>query len=77
MNPTPGNDLPDDPHLAEDIGAAPESAEEQIRDENLPTGMTNAGQQVSGVREAGTPEHELTEEDGTPAEGGYRPPASD
>ncbi|MCJ8505871.1 hypothetical protein MRU69_13575 [Kocuria flava] len=79
MNTTPasGDQLPDDPHLAEDIGAAPDTPAEDMAREPLPTGQTNAGQQVSGVREAGRPEHEITGEHQDPAEGGYQPPTSD
>lgn len=52
--PASGDQLPDDPHLAEDIGVAADTPAEDMEQEPLPTGQTNAGQQVSGVRDAGT-----------------------
>ncbi|MFI7580486.1 hypothetical protein ACH9DO_08455 [Kocuria sp. M1N1S27] len=51
--PASGDQLPDDPHLAEDIGVAADTPAEDMEQEPLPTGQTNAGQQVSGVRDAG------------------------
>ncbi|MEX5236481.1 hypothetical protein [Kocuria arenosa] len=75
--PAAGGQLPDDPHLAEDIGTAADTPAEDMAREPMPTGQTNAGQQVSGVREAGTPAHEITGDGQDPAEGGYQPPTSD
>ncbi|MFF0991036.1 hypothetical protein [Kocuria nitroreducens] len=79
MNTTPasGDQLPDDPHLAEDIGTAPDTPAEDMAREPMPTGLTNAGQQVSGVREAGSPDHEIGGGGQDPAEGGHQPPTSD
>lgn len=74
--PASGAQLPDDPHLAEDIGQAPDTPVEDMAREPMPTGQTNAGQQVSGVREAGTPDPEITGDGQDPAEGGHRPPGS-
>lgn len=75
--PASGAQLPDDPHLAEDVGAAADTPAADIAREPAPTGQTNAGQQVSGVREAGTPAHEITGDAQGPAEGGHQPPTSD
>lgn len=79
MNTTPasGDQLPDDPHLAEDIGVAADTPADDMADEPLPTGQTNAGHQVSGVSEAGTPSHEISGDEQDPAGGGYQPPTSD
>lgn len=70
MNTTPasGDQLPDDPHLAEDIGVT-ETPTQEAEDEAMPTGMTNAGQQVSGVRDVGTREPGAGDDEQGPAAG--------
>jgi len=76
ITPRSGDDIPDDPHLAEDIGVA-DTPGRDLETAQEPIGLTNAGQRVPGVSDAGTPAHEVTGEDQDPAAGGYQPPTSD
>ncbi|GGG63485.1 hypothetical protein GCM10011374_28610 [Kocuria dechangensis] len=78
MNTTPasGDSIPDDPHLADDVGV-PDTPARDLETAQDPLGQTNAGQRLPGVSDAGTPTHEVTGDDQDPAKGGYQPPTSD
>lgn len=71
-----GDQLPDDPHLAQDIGV-PDTPARDMANAPEPGGLTNAGQRVPGVADAGSPAHEVTGDDQDPAAGTYQPPTSD
>ncbi|MFI7483593.1 hypothetical protein ACH9EU_14405 [Kocuria sp. M1R5S2] len=77
MNTTPasGDQLPDDPHLADDVGV-PDTPARDMETAEDPLGQTNAGQRLPGVADAGTTDHGIGGDDQDPA-GGYRPPTSD
>ncbi|MCM3689245.1 MULTISPECIES: hypothetical protein [Kocuria] len=78
MNTTPasGDRIPDDPHLADDVGV-PDTPARDLETAPEPSGLTNAGQRIPGVSDAGEPAHEVTGDDQDPAAGAYQPPTSD
>ena len=77
MSQQPNEDLPEDEHLREDVGAPtpmPDSAAE-FDDDTFTSGLTNTGQRVPGLSPAGEykasadPEHE-----DDPGQDGFLPP---
>ncbi|MGQ1837800.1 hypothetical protein ACT4S2_05030 [Kocuria turfanensis] len=51
---TPGNQLPDDPHLADDVGV-PDTPARDLETAQDPLGQTNAGQRVPSAGDAEDP----------------------
>lgn len=52
--PASGNQLPDDPHLADDVGV-PDTPAHDLETAQDPLGQTNAGQRVPSAGDADAP----------------------
>lgn len=73
----PGEEIPDDEHLQEDVGAAEPEGEvgPEFSEEHYTSGQLNAGQQVPGLSPAGEYRaDENPDKDAEPGQSGFRPP---